>query len=124
MTVTSSMTPATRHRLKRSILNPLGKTRSLLLIVVATCGLLTATGLAASALADDNSQRAPKRCGYSEDDGWAFYNHCTTDGSNVLIKVDVVLGWDYHDCVEPGEHELGSSASIRNAWYTGDLCTP
>jgi hypothetical protein len=123
MTVTSSITPTTRQRLKRSVTIVLASIRSSILILVATCGLVTAIGVT-SASADSSGQHASIRCGYSESDGHAWYNHCTSDGSYIQIKYDRVLGRDGYLCVGPGVTDLGRASSFRNAWYTGNLCSP
>ena len=52
----------------------------------------------------------------------AFYNHCTSDGSRVVIKVEVARAPDYEWCVGPGRTWLGSAARIQGAHYTGRLC--
>lgn len=61
-------------------------------------------------------------CGYSESGGYAWYNHCTSDGSHIVIRLDVVLGLDGNRCVGPGVTLIGFAADYRNAYYTGQLC--
>ncbi|GGP52765.1 hypothetical protein GCM10010185_26100 [Saccharothrix coeruleofusca] len=60
---------------------------------------------------------ADKPCGYSESEGSAWYNHCTSDGSKIWIKIDVVAGLDSERCVNPGTTKLGPAWSTRGAWY-------
>ncbi|WP_163509294.1 DUF6355 family natural product biosynthesis protein [Fodinicola acaciae] len=83
-----------------------------------------AVALLAVAMATGNvsAASAAKPCGYSESEGHAWYNHCTSDGSWIWIKIDYPVLQDRYDCVGPGLTILGSSSLIRNAYYTGDLC--
>ncbi|MFD7439011.1 DUF6355 family natural product biosynthesis protein [Streptomyces sp. NPDC059861] len=60
-------------------------------------------------------------CGFYETGSDAFYNHCTSDGSNVVIEVEV-FGPDYDRCVGPGRSWLGSSGSIQGAHYADRTC--
>ncbi|MFG2881828.1 DUF6355 family natural product biosynthesis protein [Streptomyces sp. NPDC048297] len=77
---------------------------------------LTFCGAAAAAPA------AAEPCGFYKTGSDAFYNHCTSDGSNVVIKVEVASGPDYEACVNPGRHWLGSASKIQGAYYTGRTC--
>lgn len=61
-------------------------------------------------------------CGFYETSSDAFYNHCTSDGSRVVIKVRVALAPDYERCVGPGRSWLGSASKIQGAHYTGRTC--
>ncbi|MFG2497135.1 DUF6355 family natural product biosynthesis protein [Streptomyces sp. NPDC048441] len=61
-------------------------------------------------------------CGFYETGSDAFYNHCTGDGSNVVIKVEVAMAPDYESCVGPGRSWLGSASRIQGAHYTGRTC--
>ncbi|MFE6158525.1 DUF6355 family natural product biosynthesis protein [Streptomyces sp. NPDC056486] len=61
-------------------------------------------------------------CGFYETGSDAFYNHCTGDGSNVVIKVEVSMAPDYERCVGPGRSWLGSASKIQGAHYTGRTC--
>ncbi len=74
-------------------------------------GLMSTGAVANAAVAAD------KPCGYSESEGSAWYNHCTSDGSKIWIKLDVVGGLDGERCVNPGTTKLGPSWSTRGAWY-------
>ncbi|GGT36435.1 hypothetical protein GCM10010271_45490 [Streptomyces kurssanovii] len=89
----------------------------------ATILAVMATTGPAGAATQASEQAAAKPCGYSESGGFAWYNHCTTDGSRIQIRVDVVGGWDANRCVYPGETRLGWAFEYRNAWYTGRLCS-
>ncbi|AKN74543.1 MULTISPECIES: DUF6355 family natural product biosynthesis protein [Streptomyces] len=80
-----------------------------------TLGLLGAgTATATPAAADP--------CGFYETGSDAYYNHCTSDGSHVVIKVEVALAPDYERCVAPGRTWLGSAGKIQGAYYVGRTC--
>ncbi len=85
---------------------------------------LTATSGVATASTTTTAHVAEKPCGYSESDNRAWYNHCTTDGSRIQIRVDRVHGPDFTTCAEPGVNTLGWAFKYRNAWYNGKLCRP
>ncbi|MFF8727082.1 DUF6355 family natural product biosynthesis protein [Streptomyces sp. NPDC015171] len=61
-------------------------------------------------------------CGFYKTGSDAFYNHCTSDGSRVVIKVEVALAPDYETCVGPGRTWLGSAGKVQGAHYTGRTC--
>jgi hypothetical protein len=61
-------------------------------------------------------------CGFYETGSDAYYNHCTSDGSHVVIKVEVARAPDYERCVGPGRSWLGSAAGIQGAYYVGRTC--
>ncbi|MEU6593231.1 DUF6355 family natural product biosynthesis protein [Streptomyces sp. NPDC046881] len=61
-------------------------------------------------------------CGFYETSSDAYYNHCTSDGSHVVIKVEVAWAPDYERCVAPGRSWLGSADKIDGAYYTGRTC--
>lgn len=61
-------------------------------------------------------------CGFYETGSDAYYNHCTSDGSNVVIHVRVALAPDYERCVGPGKSWLGSASKIQGAHYVGRTC--
>nr|WSY58081.1 DUF6355 family natural product biosynthesis protein [Streptomyces sp. NBC_00886] len=61
-------------------------------------------------------------CGFYETGSDAFYRHCTTDGSRVVIKVEVARARDYERCVRPGRTWLGSARKIQGAHYVGRTC--
>jgi hypothetical protein len=90
--------------------------RAFTIIAAAGLGLAATTGAAAAAAATG------KPCGYSESDGYAWYNHCTNDGSDVWIDVNSVFGPDFEKCVHPGLNRIGASWSYRGAHYNGNLC--
>ncbi|MEU9115876.1 DUF6355 family natural product biosynthesis protein [Streptomyces sp. NPDC048483] len=79
------------------------------ILMSATAGVITATPAAADP------------CGFYETGSDAFYNHCTGDGSNVVIEVEV-FGPNYDRCVGPGRTWLGSSSRIQGAHYAGRTC--
>ncbi|MFK8907060.1 DUF6355 family natural product biosynthesis protein [Streptomyces sp. YS-3] len=68
------------------------------------------------------SPAAANPCGFYETSSDAFYNHCTSDGSNVVIKVRVAMAPDYERCVGPGRSWLGPASKIQGAHYTGRTC--
>jgi hypothetical protein len=62
-------------------------------------------------------------CGYHETVEESFYNHCTSDGSSVWIRVEMHHGIKGKDvCAHPGENRLGYTAWVAYAWYKGTLC--
>ncbi|MEV5884814.1 DUF6355 family natural product biosynthesis protein [Streptomyces sp. NPDC052020] len=67
------------------------------------------------------SGAAADPCGFYETGSDAFYNHCTSDGSRVVIKVEVG-GPNYERCVGPGRTWLGSASKIDGAFYAGRTC--
>jgi hypothetical protein len=79
--------------------------------VTLVLGLSTAA--APSAAADP--------CGFYETSSDAYYNHCTSDGSRVIIEVEV-WGPNYERCVGPGITWLGSAGQIDGAAYVGRTC--
>lgn len=95
-------------RSRRLFTNALGAAA----LVVASLGVAATTA----------SPAAANPCGFYETGSDAFYNHCTSDGSHVVIKVDVALAPDYERCVYPGETWLGSSGKINGAYYVGRTC--
>ncbi|MFD7303395.1 MULTISPECIES: DUF6355 family natural product biosynthesis protein [Streptomyces] len=79
--------------------------------IVLGLGLPVAT--ASSAAADP--------CGFYETGSDAYYNHCTGDGSHVVIEVEV-WGPNHERCVVPGRTWLGAAGKIDGAFYTGRTC--
>ncbi|MBW5425760.1 hypothetical protein GKQ77_30070 [Streptomyces sp. BG9H] len=68
------------------------------------------------------SPAAANPCGFYETHADAYYNHCTSDGSRVVIHVRVALAPDYERCVAPGRTWLGSASKIQGAHYVGRTC--
>lgn len=68
------------------------------------------------------SPAAADPCGFYETHSDAYYNHCTTDGSRIVIHVRVALAPDYERCVAPGRTWLGSADKIQGAHYAGRTC--
>ncbi|MEE1929630.1 DUF6355 family natural product biosynthesis protein [Streptomyces sp. TRM 70351] len=95
------------------------------LISAAFAGALLAGAGAATAHAGTTAQPpAPagaEACGYWQTSADAWYNHCAKD-TRVVINVDVKWASDYTKCVGPGNTYLGSTSSIRGAWYVGRTC--
>ncbi|WP_189145231.1 DUF6355 family natural product biosynthesis protein [Streptomyces lacrimifluminis] len=73
------------------------------------------------AVATPAATAAANPCGFYETGSDAYYNHCTGDGSRIIIEVEV-WGPNYEKCVAPGDTWLGSSSKIDGAFYTGRLC--
>ncbi|WUH43725.1 DUF6355 family natural product biosynthesis protein [Streptomyces sp. NBC_00443] len=95
-------------RIRRMVTGALGSAA----LVLTSLGAVTAH--AGPAAADP--------CGFYETGSDAFYNHCTSDGSRVVIKVEVALAADYERCVGPGKSWLGSADRIQGAHYVGRTC--
>ncbi|MEV0775702.1 DUF6355 family natural product biosynthesis protein [Streptomyces sp. NPDC050433] len=84
------------------------------ILMSTTAGLTTATAAAAE-----------DPCGYFERTGAALYNHCTNDGSWIVIQVNATFPIpDSKRCVSPGTTTLGPTTRIQGAWYINLLCTP
>ncbi|WP_069772268.1 DUF6355 family natural product biosynthesis protein [Streptomyces sp. LUP30] len=96
-------------RVRRTVLGTIGSAA----LVFASLGAVTAATV---------SPAAANPCGFYETGSDAFYNHCTSDGSRVVIKVEVARAPDFEWCVGPGRTWLGSAARIQGAHYTGRLC--
>ncbi|MDX2544958.1 DUF6355 family natural product biosynthesis protein [Streptomyces sp. WI04-05B] len=73
------------------------------------------------AVATPAATAAANPCGYYATSSDAYYNHCTSDGSHIVIEVEV-WGPNYEKCVLPGVTWLGSSSRIDGAWYVGRTC--
>ncbi|MFG2142175.1 DUF6355 family natural product biosynthesis protein [Streptomyces sp. NPDC048650] len=95
-------------RVRRMVTGALGSTA----LVLTSLGALTATA----------SPAAANPCGFYKTGSDAFYNHCTSDGSRVVIKVRVARQADYERCVGPGRSWLGSAGKIQGAHYVGRTC--
>lgn len=95
-------------RVRRTVISALGSAALVL-------GSLAATTATASPAAADP-------CGFYETSSDAYYNHCTSDGSRVVIKVEVAWGSDYERCVAPGKTWLGSADKIQGAHYVNRTC--
>lgn len=79
-------------------------------------------GLSTTALAAPAPAAAVKDpCGFYKTSSDAYYNHCTSDGSHIVIEVEV-WGPNYEKCVAPGVTWLGSADRIDGAWYVGRTC--
>ncbi|MFD0004347.1 DUF6355 family natural product biosynthesis protein [Streptomyces sp. NPDC127178] len=88
-------------------------------------GALGSAALVLTSLGAVTAQAGPAAadpCGFYETGSDAFYNHCTSDGSRVVIKVEVALAADYERCVGPGKSWLGSASKIQGAYYVGRTC--
>jgi hypothetical protein len=87
---------------------------------VASAAALAAMSLGVVAVTATPSAADP--CGFYETSADAYYNHCTSDGSRVVIKVRVAGASDYERCVGPGRTWLGSASKIQGAHYVGRTC--
>lgn len=95
------------------------RVRRLMTTALATTALaLMSTG--AVSLTAAPAAAAP--CGFYETSSDAFYNHCTSDGSRVVVHVRVAYASDYERCVAPGNTWLGSADKIQGAHYVGRTC--
>ncbi|MFD0414579.1 DUF6355 family natural product biosynthesis protein [Streptomyces sp. NPDC127108] len=86
---------------------------------------LAATALAFTSLGAVTVTATPAAadpCGFYETSADAFYNHCTSDGSRVVIEVRVSMAPDYERCVGPGKTWLGSASKIQGAHYVNRTC--
>ncbi|MEV0634702.1 DUF6355 family natural product biosynthesis protein [Streptomyces sp. NPDC050619] len=95
-------------RVRRLVSRALGSA----VLVLSSMGAVSATA----------SPAAADPCGFFETGSDAFYNHCTSDGSNVVIKVEVALAPDYERCVGPGKTWLGPASKIQGAHYVNRTC--
>lgn len=95
-------------RVRRLLTSALGSAA----LAVTSLGAVTVTA----------SPAAADPCGFYETASDAYYNHCTSDGSHVVIQVRVALAPDYETCVGPGRTWLGSAGRIQGAHYVGRTC--
>ncbi|MDQ0934480.1 hypothetical protein QFZ49_004420 [Streptomyces turgidiscabies] len=93
--------------------------RRFLTTALAVVGPLTSALVLA--VATPAATAAANPCGFYETGSDAYYNHCTGDGSRIIIEVEV-FGPNYEKCVAPGDTWLGSASKIDGAFYTGRLC--
>ncbi|GGX27925.1 hypothetical protein GCM10010297_56630 [Streptomyces malachitofuscus] len=94
-------------RLRRTVTGALG---SVALLLASTGAVTMSAGPAAAA-----------PCGFYETASDAYYNHCTSDGSRIVIEIDD-WGPNSEQCVGPGVTWIGSSSGVDGAWYTGRTC--
>ncbi|MCL7493965.1 DUF6355 family natural product biosynthesis protein [Streptomyces sp. MCA2] len=95
-------------RVRRMVTSALGSAA----LILTPLGAVTAAA----------SPAAADPCGFYKTGSDAFYNHCTSDRSRVVIKVEVARAPDYEWCVGPGRTWLGSAHKIQGAHYTGRTC--
>lgn len=81
--------------------------------VAMVLGMSTAATAAPSAAANP--------CGYYATSNDSYYNHCTNDGSYIIIEVRTKAG-KKEQCVGPGITWLGTRKNVSNAWYAGRTC--
>ncbi|MFE0175466.1 DUF6355 family natural product biosynthesis protein [Streptomyces sp. NPDC059002] len=77
--------------------------------------------MAATASAAPAAPTVQDPCGFFETSSDAYYNHCTNDGSHIVIEIDD-WGPNSEACVGPGVTWIGSASDIDGAWYTGRTC--
>nr|WP_254389150.1 DUF6355 family natural product biosynthesis protein [Streptomyces sp. AC550_RSS872] len=94
--------------LRRMVTGALGSA----VLVLTSLGAVTAQA----------SPAAADPCGFYETSSDAYYNHCTSDGSRVVIHVRVALAPDYERCVGPGRTWLGPAEKIQGAHYVNRTC--
>ncbi|MEU6392336.1 DUF6355 family natural product biosynthesis protein [Streptomyces sp. NPDC046939] len=85
---------------------------------------LSAVALAlasAGAVTLNAAPAAADPCGFYKTHSDAYYNHCTSDGSHIVIEVDD-WGPNSEMCVGPGVTWIGSASDVDGAWYTGRTC--
>ncbi|MGV9288444.1 DUF6355 family natural product biosynthesis protein [Streptomyces sp. NPDC003719] len=90
-------------------------------IVTSALGSL-ALGLASvGAVTVSAGPAAADPCGFFKTASDSYYNHCTSDGSRIVIEIDD-WGPNSERCVGPGVTWLGSASDVDGAWYTGRTC--
>ncbi|WP_433570480.1 DUF6355 family natural product biosynthesis protein [Streptomyces sp. CA-251247] len=95
--------------------------RSLSVVIGAVALVLGATTASAAPAAPAAGTALMNPCGFYETSSDAYYQHCTSDGSRVIVEVEV-FGPNYERCVAPGTTWLGSAGKIDGAFYTGRTC--
>ncbi|GAA4804731.1 DUF6355 family natural product biosynthesis protein [Streptomyces ziwulingensis] len=96
-------------RIRRLVTSTLAATA----LVFTSLGTVAVTATPAGAAAP---------CGFYKTGSDAYYRHCTSDGSRVVIKVRVAKASDYERCVAPGTTWLGAAGKIQGAHYAGRTC--
>ncbi|MGW6528279.1 DUF6355 family natural product biosynthesis protein [Streptomyces venezuelae] len=87
--------------------------------VIGALALGLGMTMASSASAEPAAIQNP--CGFYETHSDAYYNHCTSDGSHIVIEIDD-WGPNSEQCVGPGVTWIGSASGVDGAWYTGRTC--
>jgi hypothetical protein len=90
--------------------------------LTSALGSLALAFTSLGAMAATASPAAADPCGFYETGSDAYYNHCTSDGSHIVIKVKVKLAKDKELCVGPGRTWLGPASKIQSAAYAGRTC--
>ncbi|MFH8443198.1 DUF6355 family natural product biosynthesis protein [Streptomyces sp. NPDC018026] len=90
-------------------------------IVTSALASLALALASAGAVTLSAGPAAANPCGFYETASGAYYNHCTSDGSHIVIEIDD-WGPNSERCVVPGVTWIGSSSDIDGAWYTGRTC--
>ncbi|MEU4896596.1 DUF6355 family natural product biosynthesis protein [Streptomyces sp. NPDC044780] len=107
MQLVNAVKSRTSRRWKRAVL-PIAA-----LAAIAAYGPFAPQAQAAPAVKDP--------CGFYETSTDAYYNHCTSDGSHIVIEID---DWftNTEMCVGPGVTWIGAAGDVDGAWYTGRTC--
>ncbi|CAM5496201.1 Secreted protein OS=Streptomyces alboniger OX=132473 GN=CP975_17085 PE=4 SV=1 [Streptomyces alboniger] len=90
--------------------------------LIGAVTLALGMSLTATASAAPSSPTAVKNpCGFYETGSDAYYNHCTNDGSRIVIEID---DWGPNStmCVGPGVTWIGEAGDVDGAWYVGRTC--
>ncbi|MGX8910259.1 DUF6355 family natural product biosynthesis protein [Streptomyces netropsis] len=90
-----------------------------LLALIGAVTLALGTSMVPSASASSATLLNP--CGFFETASDAYYNHCTSDGSRILIEIDD-WGPNTVKCVGPGTTWIGEAGDVDGAWYIGRTC--
>ncbi len=105
------------------------RVKSLFAALGVAAALVAGSGIApASAAPASDQQGSPQlpACGWDPNPATneAWYNHCTGDGTRVVIRVEIHDGQgdSYDKCVAPGQTYLGTLNVVRYAWYKGLTC--
>lgn len=90
-------------------------------VLMATlfAGTTTISGVQA-----EPAEADPASCGYSEDNGYAYWGNCSYS-ANDYIQVDWALTWDQYHCVRAQSiKRLGDADYIRGAHIVYFGCNP
>lgn len=95
------------------------KFTKVVLMAALLAGSSTMSGVQAQPAAAD-----PAACGYSEDDGYAYWGNCGSS-TNDYIQVDRVWQWDAYYCVPAHTiMRVGGASNIRGARIIYYGCNP
>lgn len=89
--------------------------------LIGAMALALGMSMAVTASAAPGSPAVQDPCEFYETASDAYYHHCTSDGSRIMIEIDD-WGPNSEMCVGAGVTWIGSASDIDGAWYTGRLC--